>query len=174
MLTTAYVCLYSRLDRFIRLVLQFQHCSRYRVKLPSVELKGNANLQIGQLSTSTGVLIETIRYYERVGLIPRAPRSKSGYRLYRPEHLRRLVFIRRSRELGFSIREIKSLIDLTDHRERPCAAVTAMAEQHLLQVRDKQRALNRLEKALGALIASCQGGRIANCKILEALAGGAE
>lgn len=126
-------------------------------------------MQIGQLAARTGVLVETIRYYERVGLIARAPRTKSGYRLYQPEHLRRLIFIRRCRALGFSINEIRSLINLSGHREQRCTIVTSMAEQHLAQVGAKRADLDRLDQALSALIASCVGGRVANCKILEAL-----
>lgn len=129
------------------------------------------SLHIGELSDRTGVLIETIRYYEREGLIPRAPRTKSGYRLFQPEHLRRLVFIQRSRGLGFSIREIKSLLELANHRDRTCTAVTEMAEKHLADVRAKRAALDRLDHALSALASSCHGNRVADCKILEALAG---
>lgn len=126
-------------------------------------------MQIGQLAARTGVLVDTIRYYEQVGLIARAPRTKSGYRLYQPEHLRRLIFIRPCRALGFSINEIRSLINLSGYREQRCTIVTSMAEQHLVQVGAKRADLDRLDQALSALIASCVGGRVANCKFLEAL-----
>ena len=132
-------------------------------------MSGVANLRIGQLAARTGILVETVRYYERVGLIPGARRSKSGYRLYRPEHLHRLVFVRRCRDFGFSIKEIKSLIALADHREQPCEDVTSIAKQHLADVRAKRADLNRLELALDALVTSCKGGRVADCRILEAL-----
>jgi MerR family mercuric resistance operon transcriptional regulator len=126
-------------------------------------------VQIGQLAARSGIVVETIRYYERVGLIPGAPRSTSGYRLYRSEHVRRLVFVRRCRELGFSIKEIKSLIALADEREQPCSSVALIARQHLAEVRAKRADLGRLEQALEALTGSCDDGRVADCKILDAL-----
>jgi MerR family mercuric resistance operon transcriptional regulator len=126
-------------------------------------------VQIGQLAARSGIVVETIRYYERVGLIPGAPRSTSGYRLYRSEHLRRLVFVRRCRDLGFSIKEIKSLIALADQRDQPCRSVASIASQHLAEVRAKRTDLGRLEQALDALAGSCDDGRVADCKILDAL-----
>lgn len=127
-------------------------------------------MRIGTLSKQGGTLIETIRYYERVGLMPAPPRSASGYRQYRPEHLQRLLFLRRCRTLGFSIEEIRSLLALTTRRERSCDTVQRIAERHLQDVRKKISDLRRLQTALGALVDSCAGGRIADCKILEALA----
>jgi MerR family mercuric resistance operon transcriptional regulator len=150
-------------------VIKSQHCNDYRVKV-NRKIHKEDSVQIGQLAARTGILVETIRYYERVGLIPGAPRSTSGYRIYRAEHQRRLVFVRRCRDLGFSIQEIKSLIALADQREQPCATVTSIAKQHLADVRAKRADLDRLEQALNALIVSCDSERVADCKILEALA----
>ena len=130
-------------------------------------------MKIGHLAASSGTLVETIRYYEHIGLMPEPPRSASGYRQYRPEHLQRLMFLRRCRALGFSIEEIRSLVALTSRRERSCRTVQRIAERHLEDVRQKLADLRRLEVALGALVESCAGGRIAECKILEALAQGA-
>ena len=127
-------------------------------------------MRIGALSAQSGTLIETIRYYERIGLMPEPPRSASGYRQYRPEHLQRLRFLRRGRTLGFSIEQIRSLLALTIRRGRSCRSVQRIAEQHLEDVHQKISDLRRLETALGALVDSCVGGRIADCKILEALA----
>lgn len=131
-------------------------------------------MQIGALAAQSGTLVETIRYYERIGLMPSPPRSASGYRQYRAEHLQRLLFLRRCRALGFSIEEIRSLAALASRRERSCRKVKSIAERHLEDVRRKRSDLLRLECALSALVDSCGGGRIADCKILEALAEGAE
>ncbi|HEY8539595.1 MAG: helix-turn-helix domain-containing protein [Gammaproteobacteria bacterium] len=131
-------------------------------------------MRIGGLAARSGTLVETIRYYERIGLMPTPPRSPSGYRQYRPEHLQRLLFLRRCRALGFSIEEIRSLIALASGPDRSCRTVRSIAERHLEDVRQKLADLRRLELALGALVESCAGGPIAECKILEALAQGAE
>jgi len=131
-------------------------------------------MQIGALASRSGTLVETIRYYERIGLMPEPPRSGSGYRQYRPEHLQRLLFLRRCRALGFSIEEVRSLAALATCRKRSCRTVQRIAERHLEDVRRKRADLRRLEQTLGALIDSCDGGRIADCKILEALADGAD
>ncbi len=126
-------------------------------------------MRIGELSKQSGTLVETIRYYEQVGLMPAPPRTQAGYRAYRPEHLQRLIFLRRSRELGFSIEEIRSLLRLAEQRSQSCTTVTRVATQHLDAVRTKVADLRRLERGLRILIDSCAGGQIADCKILDAL-----
>jgi len=124
---------------------------------------------IGELATRSGTLVETIRYYERVGMMPAPPRSASGYRQYRPEHLQRLLFLRRCRDLGFSIQEISSLLELAEQREEPCTKIARVATHHLDAVQAKLTDLKRLHRALRSLIESCSGGPVSECKILEAL-----
>ncbi|MBS0422566.1 MAG: helix-turn-helix domain-containing protein [Proteobacteria bacterium] len=126
-------------------------------------------MRIGELGKQSGTLVETIRYYEQVGLMPAPPRTQAGYREYRPEHLQRLIFLRRCRELGFSIEEIRSLLRLAEQRNQSCATVTRAATQHLNDIRGKLADLRQLAQGLQTMIDSCTGGRIADCKILEAL-----
>ena len=103
-----------------------------RPKLPGTP----SRLTIGTLSHRTGCNIETIRYYERVGLLPAPVRSPGGYRLYGSQHLKRLTFIRRARSLGFSIDEVRTLLKLADERKRPCGEVRVVAAAHRLPHRD--------------------------------------
>jgi MerR family transcriptional regulator, mercuric resistance operon regulatory protein len=91
----------------------------------------SARVAIGAPSKRTGSNVETIRYYERIGLLPFPARSAGGYRLYGDEHLKRLTFVRRARTLGFSIDEVRRLLHLADHRRRPCAEVRVLAAAHL-------------------------------------------
>ena len=126
---------------------------------------------IGQLADRSGVNLETIRYYERMGLLPPPPRSASGYREYRPNDLQRLVFLRRSRQLGFSLREVQELLNLAGQPDRVCKDVTRLAAAHVASVKAKIAELRRLQRALEKLVCACPGkARIADCGILEALA----
>jgi len=126
-------------------------------------------LSIGRLSKDTGTNIETIRYYERVGLLPRPARSEGGYRLYRIDHLKRLSFIRRGRALGFSIDEVRTLLRLADERRRPCAEVRVVAEAHLKDVRAKIADLEAMERVLKSTVARCARGTGSHCPMIEAL-----
>lgn len=126
-------------------------------------------MRIGELAERSGTLVATIRYYESVGMMPDPPRSASGYRKYQPEHLWRLLFLRRCRDLGFSIRETGSLLKLAEQREEPCTKVARVAMHHLDAVQAKLTDLRRLARALKSLIDSCSGGPMAECRILEAL-----
>lgn len=126
-------------------------------------------IAIGGLSKHTGTNIETIRYYERVGLMPTPARSLGGYRLYGPDHLKRLNFIRRARVLGFSIGEVRTLLRLADERKRPCAEVRAVAEAHLTEVRAKIADLRRMERVLKATVARCAAGGRTDCPLIVAL-----
>ncbi len=126
-------------------------------------------MAIGGVAKDTGTNIETIRYYERVGLLPTPARSEGGYRLYRIDHLKRLNFIRRARALGFSIGEIRTLLRLADERKRPCAEVRVVAEAHLKDVRAKIADLRRMERVLKATVARCAEGRRRDCPVIEAL-----
>lgn len=126
-------------------------------------------IAIGALSKSTGTNIETVRYYERVGLLPAPPRSSGGYRLYGTDHLKRLSFIRRARALGFSIGEVRTLLRLADERKRPCAEVRVVAQAHLSDVRAKIADLRKMERVLQATVARCANGQRAHCPVIEAL-----
>jgi len=126
-------------------------------------------IAIGRLSTQTGTNIETIRYYEKVRLLPAPARSESGYRLYGVDHLKRLSFIRRARTLGFSIGEIRTLLRLADERKQPCAEVRVVAEAHLKDVRAKIADLRRMERVLKTTVARCAGGKRSGCPVIEAL-----
>jgi MerR family mercuric resistance operon transcriptional regulator len=129
----------------------------------------SARLAIGALAKRTGSHVETIRYYERVGLLPAPARSARGYRLYGGEHLKRLTFVRRARALGFSIDEVRRLLDLADHRRRPCAEVRDLAGAHLVEVRAKIADLQAMERVLAETVARCAGGRSARCALIDAL-----
>ncbi len=124
---------------------------------------------IGSLSRRTGSNIETIRYYERVGLLPAPARSPGGYRLYGTEHLKRLTFIRRARPLGFSIDEVRTLLKLADERRRPCAEVRAVAAAHLEDVRAKLADLKAMERVLRETVARCASGTSSLCPLIQAL-----
>src|SRR5262252_586709 len=126
-------------------------------------------IAIGALSKHTGTNIETIRYYERVGLLPAPARSSGGYRLYRTEHLKRLNFVRRARALGFSIGEVRTLLRLADERKRPCAEVREVATAHLRDVRTKIADLRRMERVLRATIRQCAAGGRTDCPMIDAL-----
>jgi MerR family mercuric resistance operon transcriptional regulator len=130
---------------------------------------GAANFQIGALSRQTGVNIETIRYYERIGLMPAPPRTEGRQRVYHTQHLKRLTFIRRGRELGFSLDQIRALLGIAGTHELTCAEVKGLAEQHTADIRRKIKDLKRLERILSGLAARCHGRRVPDCPILDAL-----
>lgn len=124
---------------------------------------------IGVLSQRSGVNVETIRYYERVRLLPRPARSSGGYRLYQPGDADRLCFIRRARDLGFSLDEVRRLLDLADEKSRSCRRVHDIAAEHLTQVRVKIADLRRMERILGAMVKTCTQGTMPTCPLLETL-----
>lgn len=128
-----------------------------------------ATTGIGQLSEKTGVNIETIRYYERAGLLPAPPRSAGRHRLYDDTHRRRLVFVRCARELGFSLDEVRTLLRLAGKHELACDEVRVMTEHHIADIHAKIRDLRRLERVLCDLTARCRSGGDADCPILESL-----
>ena len=128
-----------------------------------------SRIAIGTLSKHTGTNVETIRYYERVGLLPAPGRSSGGYRLYENDHLKRLNFVRRARTLGFSIVQVRALLRLAEERKRPCAEVRAVAEAHLQDVRAKIADLRRMERVLKATVARCSAGGRTNCPLIVAL-----
>jgi MerR family mercuric resistance operon transcriptional regulator len=126
-------------------------------------------LTIGALSKRIGVNIETIRFYERVGILPRPPRSAGGHRIYGQDLLMRLGFVRRSRELGFSLDEVRGLLRLVDGGHYTCAEVRAITLDHLTDVRRKIADLRRLERTLAEVAGKCRGGKVPDCPVIEAL-----
>lgn len=124
---------------------------------------------IGNLSRCTGVNIETIRYYERIKLIPAPPRTESGRRLYSPNDRRRLAFIRHAREIGFDIPTIRVLLDLQEVPENSCWTVTKIARTQLAAVESRIERLLVLKHELTRMILECSNGKVANCRIVEAL-----
>ena len=125
---------------------------------------------IGDLARATDTKVETIRYYERIGLLPEPERTAGNYRSYEAAHLGRLSFIRRARELGFSIDQVRNLLGLADQKDRSCETVDSIAREHLADVDRKIADLKELRRELGSLIRQCHHGTIAECRILDALA----
>ncbi len=127
-------------------------------------------LTIGDLSKVTGTKVETIRYYERIGLLAAPARTAGNYRAYGKTELGRLSFIRRARDLGFGIGQIRTLLGLSEKKKRSCKSVDAIARQHLADVDSKLADLMALRSELDSIIRQCGCGTIANCRIIEALA----
>jgi MerR family transcriptional regulator, mercuric resistance operon regulatory protein len=125
---------------------------------------------IGTLSGRSGVNVETIRYYERIGLLAKPSRSSGGYRLYRRADAERLAFIRRARDLGFSLDEIRRLLDLADQKSKSCGRVYDIAIVHLADVRAKIADLRRMEQVLATMVKACARGTMPACPLLETLA----
>jgi Cu(I)-responsive transcriptional regulator len=127
-------------------------------------------LTIGRLAEATGVKVETIRYYERIGLIGPPPRTEGNYRAYGVPELMRLSFLRRARDLGFSLDQVRKLLSLADDRSSSCAAVDDLAREHLGEVDRKLADLLALRRELASLLDHCSRGTVADCRIIEALA----
>lgn len=127
-------------------------------------------MKIGEISKSTGVPVETIRYYEKIGLVPEPERQASGYRHYRQSHLDRLLFIKRCRNLDMAQDEIRELIRLADQPDADCSEVDALLARHLSHVRERLQELARLEDTLEQLQRACSEGRtVSECGILGGL-----
>lgn len=126
-------------------------------------------LTIGDLGKATNTTVETVRYYERIGLLPKPPRSGGNYRTYGAAELGRLSFVRRARDLGFSLDQVRALLGLSDDRAGDCAAIDRIASEHLRAVDRKLADLTALRRELKAVIDSCDGGTVAECRIIEAL-----
>jgi MerR family mercuric resistance operon transcriptional regulator len=126
-------------------------------------------LTIGSLAKAAAVNLETIRYYERIGLMPSPGRTEGGHRAYEATHVRILSFIRRARELGFSIEEIRALLALAEPGRGSCAEVKEIAGAHLVEVRKKLTDLARLEAILSKTIARCSGKAVPACPVLDML-----
>lgn len=126
-------------------------------------------LPIGEMSRKTGVHIETIRYYERIGMLPNPARTEGGHRAYDTGLVKRLAFIRRSRELGFSLGEIRALLELVDTGAYTCSEVHERTTKHLATIRRKVADLRRLERVLKDMAAECSRGDVPDCPIVDAL-----
>lgn len=128
-----------------------------------------ADLKRSDLARMTGCNLETIRYYESVGLMPDPPRSPSGHRRYGAAHVERLGFVMRARELGFSMEEIRGLLSLVDRGSHTCAEVEKVGRHHLDVVRAKIRDLQAIERTLAGTISRCSGSDTPDCPLLDTL-----
>ncbi len=137
--------------------------------MPSHVVERQEPLTRGELAGRTGCNIETIRYYEQVGLMPPPPRSQGGHRLYGQDLVKRLIFIRRSRDLGFTIEEIRGLLRLVDGRKYTCAEVEVLATEHVHEIRRKIADLKKLKGVLETMAAQCSKGKVPECPIIDAL-----
>lgn len=122
---------------------------------------------IGVLSRKTGCNIETIRYYEKAGIIPHPARSEGGHRLYGTGHLKRLAFVMKARVLGFTLAEVKALLRLVDERDQPCDEVRSLAASHLADVRTKLADLRTMEAVLKEMVVSCDKDETNDCPLIE-------
>lgn len=123
----------------------------------------------GELARRSGCHLETVRYYEKIGLLPPPMRSQGGHRLYGIGDQRRLRFILRGRELGFSIEELRSLLSLVDSRSYTCGEISELTAEHLQSVRRKIADLKRLERTLTTISKECKGGAVPDCPVIDAL-----
>jgi len=127
-------------------------------------------MTIGQIATASGIGIQTLRYYEREKLLPPAARRPSGYRVYQPEAVARLRFIRRAKDLGFSLPEIRELLKLQDEKPGKRARLKSLADRKVAELDEKIRDLSRMREMLAHLSRSCSGkGPVQGCPIVEAL-----
>jgi MerR family mercuric resistance operon transcriptional regulator len=126
-------------------------------------------LQRAEIAKRTGCNLETVRYYEKVGLLAEPPRTQGGYRAYDAGHERRLRFILRARELGFALDEVRTLLRLVDERDAPCGDVRDVAAVHLRAVQTKIADLRRMERVLKETVAQCGDGARPECPLIESL-----
>ena len=127
------------------------------------------SLTIGDLGRQTGCKVQTIRYYEQIGLMPQPFRTSGNQRRYDPTHAERLAFIRHSRELGFSLVAIRQLLNVSDDPERSCETVDMIARDQLQEVNRRIKSLNAMKSELERMIRQCRGDKIAECRIIEVL-----
>jgi DNA-binding transcriptional MerR regulator len=127
-------------------------------------------MKIGDLAKATATKVETVRYYERIALLSPPARTSANYRAYGSAHLARLSFIRRARDLGFTIEAVRELLTLSDHRSQSCQAVDSIARAHLTEVERKIGDLTALRSELDRVVGACRHGTVAECKIIETLA----
>lgn len=130
----------------------------------------SGSLSIGQLAKRAGVGVETVRFYEREGLLVEPQRRQSGYRQYQSDTVDRLLFIRRAKELGFTLKEIKELLSLRVDEDKTCADVRQQAEAKIADIEDRIRSLQRMKRALVKVTRQCSGsGPTSECPILESI-----
>lgn len=136
-----------------------------------MNISQKSHYTIGDLATACDIKVETVRYYEKTGLIPEPPRTAGGHRVYALPHLKRMVFIRRSRELGFSIEQVSELLHLVDEPGHSCGEVKAMALLQARAAQEKIDHLKRLQKALNDMAVRCKGknSSVEDCPIIDAL-----
>lgn len=137
--------------------------------MPSITTSRAQSMPTGEMARQTGANIETIRYYERIKILPAPPRTEGGRRVYEPKHVRTLAFIRRARELGFSIEDIRALLVLSEPGHTSCKEVRRIASLHLESVRAKLADLSKLENILSETVAQCSGKAVPACPVLDAL-----
>jgi MerR family mercuric resistance operon transcriptional regulator len=138
-----------------------------RQPLTGARSTGVARLQIGELARRTGCNIETIRFYEKTGVLAHPVRTEGGVRLYHTKDVQRLSFIRRARELGFSLDEVRAMLRLSDEQGQPCADIRNVAAAHLADVQSKIADLRAMEAALEILISRCAEGKPSGCPLIE-------
>lgn len=129
----------------------------------------NGDLTIGRVADAAGCKVQTVRYYEQIGLIPAPPRSSGNQRVYDISAIHRLTFIRHARELGFPLQAIRDLISLSDNPDQSCEAADVIAKAQLDEVDLRIRRLGALRNELERMVEQCKGGRIADCRVLEVL-----
>ena len=130
-------------------------------------------MRIGELAQATGTKAETIRYYEREGILPYADRTDSNYRDYSKDHLATLTFVRRARELGFSMAQVRELLALSDRDDKPCQDVDRLVRSQIDEVQRKIDDLTAMRDELSRMLAACDTDKIGQCRIVESLANGA-
>lgn len=126
-------------------------------------------MKIGELAERAGAKAETVRFYERIGLLPPPPRTSGNYRDYDDEHVGRLSFIRHARSLGFELEDVRALLALSDEPQTDCAEADRIASRHLAAVEAKIDQLQRLRSELSSMVSQCRGGEVGQCRIIEAL-----
>ena len=126
-------------------------------------------MMIGELSNRTGCIVETIRFYECIGIMPDPPRSPGGQRIYNDEHEKRLTFIRRGNELGFSLKEVREMLGMVDGGDYSCDDIQAIAVAHIEDVKHKIADLRKIKKVLENMAKQCETGIVPECPIVEAM-----
>lgn len=127
-------------------------------------------IAIGKVAEASGVKVTTIRYYETIGLLPAPPRTDGNRRTYTNADTERLTFIRHSRELGFEIDQIRTLLSLQDHPDQSCQDADVIAKARLVEVKEKIASLQALQHELERMVDGCSHGRVEDCKVIDILA----
>ena len=128
------------------------------------------DISIGALAARAGCTVQIIRHYEKIGLLPDTRRTSGNRRIYSEDQASRLIFIRHSRELGFSLDDIRQLLSFSDQPDQSCEQVDAIARRHLHGVQERLGRLRSMEKELKRMVHECGGGKVAECRIIEVLA----